>query len=310
METIFKKMNESNPQQQQQQPFTTEYCAAELKAVEKKINRIDELELKDNLTEKEKKELQLLKGKLEELNADKTYWKERLAVAQRPDSEYIPERTVVHIKEKFPEALIDEFENKKERKEGSSIHASTVFQIRKTDPDYSIRSFFDQYVIATKEWNLQYSAVHQDCRDKSIVDYEKEFEEGGLHLCDIQSDSSATIYLDMTDTRGIKISFSGRADYLLSREKSKASRWKTVQCVIEVQSQEDEEACEYQMLVYLFLAMNRFGLKKLLGLLVFKDKRCRLFKADRDGDGWGNSLFYSNGVFEIWQAAKLIKDNL
>ena len=90
----------------------------------------------------------------------------------------------------------------------------------------------------------------------------------------------------------------GRADFFVTLPSvAKHNLLKKVLCVIEVQSKNDEDAWEYQLLVYFLLLMNKSALPWLVGFLILKDGRCRAFKATRDING--NCVYESNGLFSV-----------
>jgi hypothetical protein len=99
----------------------------------------------------------------------------------------------------------------------------------------------------------------------------------------------------------------GRADYLVTlADASQADYLNRMLCVIVVQSKDDDELCELQMLVYLLIYMNTKHLKWLLGLLVYRDGQCRAFKATRGVD---NDIIYAmNDRFHIAYMSDIFHD--
>jgi hypothetical protein len=58
----------------------------------------------------------------------------------------------------------------------------------------------------------------------------------------------------------------------------------------------------------MFLMMNKFGLKKLVGLLIYDDGRCRAYKSIRGEDQ--GCLYYSNDTFCVHYIAEVVSDIL
>lgn len=78
--------------------------------------------------------------------------------------------------------------------------------------------------------------------------------------------------------------------------------------VIEIQSKPDEERCELQMQVYLLLLMNTRGLRRVFGILVYNDGRCRAYKASRDVGN--NCVYEQDEIFYVCHIARVIADLL
>jgi hypothetical protein len=74
-------------------------------------------------------------------------------------------------------------------------------------------------------------------------------------------------------------------------------------CVIEIQSKDNEEDCEYQLVTYLVLMMNRFGLLRVAGILVYNNGTCRAFRATRKENG---VVYEQNDTFPIYQIADIL----
>lgn len=76
----------------------------------------------------------------------------------------------------------------------------------------------------------------------------------------------------------------GRVDFIVTRADATTVNYlNEMLCVIEIQSKDNEDECELQMLVYLLIFMNtKKNLHQLVGFLVYKDGQCRAFKASRD----------------------------
>ena len=79
-------------------------------------------------------------------------------------------------------------------------------------------------------------------------------------------------------------------------------------CVVEVQSKDGEDACEYQIKTYLVLMINRFGFSRLAGILVCNDGTCRSYRASRALNGaTGNGAVYEqNDKFDLYQIDEIL----
>lgn len=91
---------------------------------------------------------------------------------------------------------------------------------------------------------------------------------------------------------------SGRADYVISKaDATLTTCLRKAVCVIEVQSKENWDLCELQILTYLLILMNTEGLVNLVGFLVRKDGLCRAYKATRSPQG--NVVYEENDMFHM-----------
>ena len=74
-----------------------------------------------------------------------------------------------------------------------------------------------------------------------------------------------------------------RADFIVTPSTyTKEDYLSTIKCVIEVQSEDNENLCELQMLVYLLILMNTKHLPYVVGFLVLSNVQCRAFKVRRN----------------------------
>ena len=123
----------------------------------------------------------------------------------------------------------------------------------------------------------------------------------GYTVWDIQHSTSASFRLEIQadDRREV---LSGRADYLISLPDTTVA---CARCVIEIQSRDDLESCERQILAYIFLLMNTEGLGNLVGFLVRRDGNCRAFKATRNEEG--GCVYHSNDIFHVCHIALMIR---
>jgi hypothetical protein len=105
------------------------------------------------------------------------------------------------------------------------------------------------------------------------------------------------------------ITIAGRADYLVTKSGvSIAEYLSKILCVIEIQSKDDVDLCEQQMLVYLLILMNTKNLPALVGILVLTDGQCRAFKATRDKHG--GCIFEMNDLFHVGYIATVVNQVL
>jgi hypothetical protein len=94
-----------------------------------------------------------------------------------------------------------------------------------------------------------------------------------------------------------KITLARQADYLITRrDATKATIYRDIVCVVEIQSKRDRELCEMQNLTYMLLLMNTKGLPWILGILVYEDGTCRAYKAIRNG---ANCVYSTNDLFHL-----------
>lgn len=187
--------------------------------------------------------------------------------------------------------------------ENGSNHASSIFR----DPD--VCKWFVDNVVEPREWHLEHPDDAPPDASMNLMSYENKFAELGLKLWDINNDpySSVRLHLVSKANPSRTANISGRADYLVTKQGvSKPECLSHVLCVIEKQSGgKPEEECEHQLETYLFLLMNKFGLVKLVGLLVLDDGRCRTYKAIRDGSN--GCVYFSNDTFHIAYMPNIIE---
>jgi hypothetical protein len=189
----------------------------------------------------------------------------------------------------LPECLLQE--------ENKSNHASTMFN----DPNYDVAEWFRSNLVRPLDWELQHpdDIPHGATNDFDFTTYQASFLRLGYKLWDIQYRQHATSYLQLISTVDSKTTLiAGRADFLVTLPNaSLADYLNKILCVIEVQSKEDEDSCELQMLVYLLILMNTKHLERLVGFLVFNNGQCQAFKATRGVDN--NCIYEMNDRFHI-----------
>ncbi len=189
--------------------------------------------------------------------------------------------------------------------ENGSNHASNIFR------DPNVRKWFVDNMVEPREWQLQHPDDAPPNASMNMMSYGAQFTEMGLKMWDINHDpySSVRLHLVSKKNPSRSVNISGRADYLITKDGvSRPESLSHALCVIQKQSGKDEEECEHQLETYLFLLMNKYGLIKLVGLLVLDDGRCRPYKAIR-GERNG-CLYVSYDTFNIFYIAEVIANIL
>jgi hypothetical protein len=128
----------------------------------------------------------------------------------------------------------------------------------------------------------------------------------GLKVWDVQhSTAGDSVSIVLEDSTGLQKELSGRADFIISSgaARCQGAVLQHAQCVVEIQSKDNEENCEYEMVTYQVLLMNRFGLQCLAGILVYKDGRCRAYRASRENNG---VVHEENDTFPLYQIADIL----
>jgi hypothetical protein len=129
----------------------------------------------------------------------------------------------------------------------------------------------------------------------------------GLKVWDITGD---TVSIVLQDSKGLQKELSGRADFIISSNEAKCQGaiFENALCVIEIQSNHaDAVACEYQLVSYLVILMNRNGLPRLAGILVYDNGTCRAYRASRNGEA---TIYEQNDTFPLYQIADILPELL
>lgn len=204
--------------------------------------------------------------------------------------------------EHFPDSLLDKGDD-------ASNHASTMFNPQH-DPNEELRQWFTTYLVNPVLWQLQHQEGRRspDSSDR-FEDYIEDFKLLGYQVRNINNpvaNSNSLLSLKRrADNRITNIS--GRADYLICAANSTLADYMYhAYCAIEIQSKNDVELCELQMLTYLFLLMNTRALQNLVGFLVHRDGNCRAYKATRRLDG--NVVYEQNDLFHVSYIAEIFED--
>jgi hypothetical protein len=219
-------------------------------------------------------------------------------------TEFTPAQPAFTLKLKvpFPSVILN-----KSRSLRGSIHASTIVTGGDEDEKETMRIWFAQALAKTTHFDLPKPEAdeRQSSASWAFTEYKSVIENLGLKVWDIQRTTGDTISVVLQDSTGLQKELSGRADFVISSTAARCqgAALQHALCVVEIQSKDNEEDCEYQLVTYLVLMMNRFGLARVAGILVYKNGTCRAFRASRDGDG---AVYEQNDTFAIYQIAEVL----
>jgi hypothetical protein len=131
---------------------------------------------------------------------------------------------------------------------------------------------------------------------RNFEHYIGEIENDGFRVWDVQNRIDANTRL-VLESNGTSVTISGRPDFLICSRDSVLGNylWKTC-CIVEMQSNDDEERCELQLMVYIFVFMNKYGLDQVVGFLIYNDGQVRAYKASRSPT---NIVYEENDRFHI-----------
>lgn len=185
----------------------------------------------------------------------------------------------------------------------SSIHASTMFN---ADTDLR-KGWCLKNLVRPIEWNLQHphdmlSPSHR------FEHFMEQFQPLGYKVWDIQNKQHATSYLRLKSANDPTkwCDIAGRADFLLTPlDATRADYLSRIVGVVEIQSKDAIDLCEYQLLVYMLILMTKH-LPCLIAFLVQKNGQCRAFKATRGADG--ECIYEMNSVFHVSYIAHIFND--
>ena len=183
------------------------------------------------------------------------------------------------------------------------------------DDKETLRIWFSRALAAPRHFHLEKPLAdeRQGLASRNFLDYQSAIEGLGFKVWDIQDTTGDTISVVLQDSDGRQKE--GRADFIISSQSAKCqgAALQNALCVVEIQSKDDEEACEFQMMTYLVLMMNRFGFSRLAGILVCNDGTCRSYRASRalngaTGNGaTGNGAVYEqNDKFDLYQIDEIL----
>jgi hypothetical protein len=177
------------------------------------------------------------------------------------------------------------------------------------DENETLRIWFKQAIAATTHFVLPKPEVdeRQATSSRIFQDYQSAIESMslGLKVWDIQNSTGDTISVVLQDSNGLQKELSGRADFIISSNAAlcHGSALQLAQCVIVIQNKDNVIDCEYQLVTYLVLMMNRFGLLGIAGILVYRNGTCRAFRASRSGDG---AVYEQNDTFPLYQIVDIL----
>ena len=199
----------------------------------------------------------------------------------------------------FPDAIL----LKSTKTISGSVHASTIISVADEDVRETLRIWFAQALAPITHFELDKPPDNEDqaTASRMFTDYFPSIEALGLRAWDIQNLTSVSSYIILEDSNKIQKKLIGRADFIISTADAScigAAPHHAV-CVIEKQSRSDEECCEYQLVTYLVIMMNSYGLNKLSGILLYEDGRCRAYRASRSAEG--GTIFEGNDTFQLYQ---------
>lgn len=180
------------------------------------------------------------------------------------------------------------------------------------DDKQTLRIWFTRALAAPIHFHLEKPLAdeRQGLASRKFLDYQSAIEGLGIKVWDIQDTTGEKISVVLEDSVGRQKELSGRAELIISSQSAKCqgAALQNALCVVEIQSKGDEEACEFQMMTYLVLMMNRFGFSRLAGILVYDDGTCRSYRASRALNGaTGNGAVYEqNDKFDLYQIDEIL----
>jgi hypothetical protein len=183
---------------------------------------------------------------------------------------YAPPFPSVHTLrvEEIPDELIDD--------ETKSNSASTMFSSE------AVKIWFRNLINATE---LQFNHPDESDDDRNAPRtfdaYIPNFQRDGFKVWNVQHGAGANTRLVLVSD-GRYVTISGRPDYLICDGDSVLGNYlQRTRGIVEVQSNPDDERCELQLMVCMFVFMNRYGLDQVVGFLVYADSQVRAYKASR-----------------------------
>ena len=189
-----------------------------------------------------------------------------------------------------------------------SIHASSIISSSDEDTREGLKAWFESALVSPGYFRLPEPPVSvlQAGFTRELLDYKSSIEALGVGVWDIQQTGGDTVSVLLEDSNGVQKRLSGRVDYILSSRKAtcREAALPYALCVVEKQSKSNEEGCEYQLLTYLLLMMNRYGFQYLAGILIYNDGSCRAYRAMRDEAS--DSIYEADGKFLLYQIADVL----
>jgi hypothetical protein len=205
----------------------------------------------------------------------------------------------------FPEAVL-----KKNSSNNGSIHASSIISSRDDDIKETLKIWFSQAIAVTTHFQLSKPNAdeRQATSSREFLDYKASIENLGLGLgvWDVQDATGDTTSIILEDSNGTQKKLSGRADFIIASNHAhcRAAASQYAVCIVEKQSKPNDEYCEYQLVTYLVIMMNAFGLQFLAGILLYNNGTCRAYRAKREVTG--SIIFEQNDTFDLYQIAEVL----
>ena len=232
------------------------------------------------------------------------YYYECYFIGVRP---FVPVN-IVKLRTPFPPVLLAKRKRSIRGSIRGSIHASSIISSSDEDTRESLKLWFESALASPGYFQLPEPPVSalQAGFSREFLHYKSSIEALGVGVWDIQETGGDTVSVLLEDSNGAQKRLSGRADFIISSKKAACLEAASLYalCVVEKQSKPNEEDCEYQLLTYLVLMMNRYGFPYLAGILLFNDGTCRAYRAIRDGTA--DSVYESNGKFQLYQIADVL----
>lgn len=215
---------------------------------------------------------------------------------------YYPSTHIIRLTTEFPDSLGAKHPD-------GTIHASTIISNSDAGEKEQLKLWFQGSLVGENYFELEKppSDGREAVASWNFADYKDDLEALNFRVWDIQQATGETIQILLEDARRRRRKMSGRADFLItsSEVESRGTALPFTLCVVKIQSKDNEDDCEYQLKAYLFIMMNLYGLPKLTGVLVYKDSRCRAYRAQRNIAN-GDALYEENDTFYLYQIAEVL----
>lgn len=194
------------------------------------------------------------------------------------------------------------------RCESGSIHASSIISTSDESLKTDLKLWFEQAIAHTEHFELSKPALdeRQAQGPPDFMSFTSKIEALGYRVWDIQDRTGETAHILLQDINGSQARLSGRADFLVSSSLAQVRQAASQHavCVIEKQSKPRDDDCEHQLLSYMVILMNSFGLTKLAGILLYSNGTCRAYRASRGADFQG--MYEENDTFLMYQLPDIL----
>ncbi len=208
----------------------------------------------------------------------------------------------------FPDVLLAKADTHKR----GSIHASSVVAGDEETRD-QLKLWFKACLASSMAFDLVKPDVDERQANYSwnFADYIDDIESNfGFRVYNIEKANGESDDLILQDTRGWLRTLSGYADFIIADRKAdtRATAKAFALCVVEIQNDDDEEQCEYQLQAYLVILIHRYGYKFLTGVLVLNNGTCRAYRAEiRPSEG---KVYESKDCFPLYQIVDVLPNLL